>query len=88
MEKSAYDIDDMPYQLKIENVSGYMEDCYFCGNPQCRRGCALPYLNSMTVLDLLQKVDVTDNISYYNEGRGRKDVTIFFRWSSQFDAAI
>jgi hypothetical protein len=26
----------MPYQLKIENTSGYAQDCHFCGNYQCR----------------------------------------------------
>lgn len=88
MEQSAFEIDDMPYQLRIENVSGYMEDCYFCGSSTCRRNCALPYDSNQTVLDILQKLDVTDNVSFYNEGRGRKDVTIAFRWASQFDAGI
>ena len=38
----------------------------------------------MTVADLLKKLNVDDNISYYNEGKGRKDVTLAFTWSSDF----
>jgi len=39
----------------------------------------------MTVVDLLKKLNVEDNTSYYNEGRGRKDVTLAFTWSSDFN---
>jgi hypothetical protein len=38
----------------------------------------------MTVHDLLRKLEVDDNISFYNEGRGRKDVSLAFVWSGDF----
>jgi len=39
----------------------------------------------MTVLDLLKKLEVDDNISYYNEGKGRRDVTLAFILSKEFE---
>jgi len=43
LEKKHFNFDELPYQLKIENISGYMEDCHFCGNSYCRSNCPLPY---------------------------------------------
>ena len=66
----------MPYQLIIENVSSYRQDCFFCDDEKCSSKCGLPYTSTMTVFDLLKKLDVDDNVSYYNEGNGKKDVTL------------
>jgi hypothetical protein len=41
--KRHWDIERMPYVLKIENTSGYGQDCHFCSNYQCRTGCPLPF---------------------------------------------
>lgn len=42
----------------------------------------------MTVYDLFKKLGVEDNVSYYNEGKGRKDVTLALVWSSDFSDDI
>lgn len=36
-------------------------------------------------MDLLTKLEVSDNVSYYNEGHGRKDVTLAFVWDKKYD---
>ena len=72
---------DTPYQLRVENVSGYGQDCFFCDESSCKPNCPLPYHSTMTVFDLLKKLGVDDNVSFYNEGRGRKDVTLALIWS-------
>ena len=38
----------MPYQLKVENISRYMETCHFCGIHTCKINCPVPYSSSMT----------------------------------------
>lgn len=48
-----FELKDMPYQLRIENISTYMEDCKFCSNPRCTISCGLPFCSKMTVLDFL-----------------------------------
>ena len=55
----------MPYQLKIENVSAYLQECHFCETNTCRQNCPLPYSDEITVLDILQKAGVSDNVSMY-----------------------
>jgi hypothetical protein len=79
---------DLPYQLRLENTSGYLEDCHFCGNRSCRSNCPCPFTSKMTVLDLLHKVGVEDNISFYEERgmkKGKTDVIIDMIWQSDFE---
>lgn len=38
-----WDLRKRPYILKIENNSGYGQDCHFCNSYQCRYSCPLPY---------------------------------------------
>lgn len=43
--KIDVDIKDVPYALKIKNISGYMEPCVFCKDKKCD-GCPLPYTDA------------------------------------------
>lgn len=79
-----YPLKGMPYQLKLENTSGYMEDCHFCNNRSCRVNCPCPYSSKMTVLDLLHKIGVEDNVSFY-DNRGKRDVILSIVWHSDFE---
>ena len=77
----------MPYQLKIENISSYMQDCHFCEESMCRTDCALPFCSKTTVLDMLKKVGVEDNVSFYGGNRqtaGKKDFMLYLRWQKDF----
>ena len=65
LEKKYFDANDLPYQLKIENITRYMQSCHFCGNSYCRNNCPLPYSETTTVLDMLHKIGVEDNVSFY-----------------------
>ena len=80
LRKSYFQARHMPYQLKVENVSGYYEDCKFCGRDQSHANCPLPYLNNTTVLDMLDKLGVDDNASFYNENGGRNDFILNVVW--------
>lgn len=84
LKKKGFSLNEMPWQLKIETVSGYNQDCFFCDNSKCRSSCPLPFNSKMTVFDLLQKLNVEDNVSYYNHGKGRKDITLGLVWSKDF----
>jgi hypothetical protein len=80
---------DMPYSLCLENNSGYLEDCHFCGNRSCRANCPCPYTTKMTVLDLLHKIGVEDNLSFYGGGSayklGKQDVIFEMIWQTDFE---
>lgn len=75
-------ITDLPYCLRIKNLTGYMESCYFCGDKRCESGCPLPYTDDVTYGDLLQKLGQTSNDSFFGESyhRGKKDITIESVW--------
>ena len=78
----------MPYQLKIENTSGYMQECHFCQSNTCRHNCLLPFDSNQTVLDMLHKVGAEDNISFYGEKRGKNDFILNLIWNKMFDAPL
>ena len=88
LEKKHFNFDDLPYQLKIENISGYMEDCHFCGNSYCRSNCPLPYSSKETVLDTLHKIGVEDNISFYGGNKGKRDLILNILWHRDFEDAF
>ena len=77
----------MPYQLKVENVASYMNECHFCGNSSCRQ-CPLPFSSTMTVLDMLHKVGVEDNISFYNNKKGKGDLILNLVWNKDFEKLL
>ena len=65
LSKRTWDQQEMPYKLMVENTSGYSQDCHFCNTHQCKTNCPLPFSSKMTVLDMLHKVGVEDNVSFY-----------------------
>ena len=84
LSKRKYGQEEMPYQLKIQNQSKYGTDCYFCGNQRCTTMCPLPFTNDLTVMDMLQKLRVEDNISFYQNKRGREDFIVNMIWHRDF----
>lgn len=46
---------DLIYCLRIKNLTGYMESCFFCGDKRCE-GCPLPYSDEIKFEDLLRKI--------------------------------
>jgi len=61
-----------------------MEECGFCKNSYCRANCPCPYTSQMTVLDLLHKIGVEDNVSFYNK-KGKSDLILNILWQRDFD---
>ena len=80
LSAKKFELDHMPYQLKVENNSGYMQECHFCQSSSCRQHCTLPYDPNQTVLDMLHKIGVEDNVSFYGEKRGKNDLILNLIW--------
>lgn len=84
-QKGSFDQNETPYQLKIENNKsygyGYMQPCNWCGQASCKNSCPVPYSEQMTVLDMLNKIGVDDNISFYADNRGKHDLVINMVWA-------
>lgn len=82
LAKNDNPITDLPYVLRIKNLTGYMESCYFCGDKRCESGCPLPYTDELTYGDLLQKIGQQSNDSYFGDhyNRGKKDINLDAVW--------
>ena len=78
----------MPYQLKVENTSGWSQNCHFCDQRSCGAHCGVPFSSSTTVLDLLHKVGQEDNVSFYNGKGGKHDVILNLVWNSSFNETL
>ena len=85
-QKGSFDQNETPYHLKIENNKsygyGYMQPCNWCGQASCKNNCPVPYSEQMTVLDMLNKSGVDDNVSFYADNRGKQDFVINMVWAS------
>jgi len=91
LSKKEWDMEEMPYLLRVENTSGYSQDCHFCGNYNCKKNCPLPFTQATTVLDMLHKVGVEDNVSFYADKsknidtKGKNDFIINLVWHKDFN---
>jgi len=47
--------------------------------------CPLPYSSKITVLDMLHKVGVEDNSSFYMRKGGKADFTLNLIWHKNFE---
>lgn len=75
LSKRDFSLKEMPYQLKIQKNSGYSMDCHFCNQRSCMKNCPVPFTDTITILDMLQRVGVEDNTSFYgnNGSKGSRD---------------
>lgn len=67
-----------------------MEACHYCGDKRCE-GCPLPFSKDLTVRDLLMKIGVENNISFYKEDyykRGKQDVILEIVWHNKIEKAF
>jgi hypothetical protein len=83
-----WDINEAPYHLKVENTSGYSQDCHFCNDYNCRMHCPLAFSSKMTVHDMLHKVGVEDNVSFYNMKAGKRDFILNLCWHRDFEKSF
>ena len=67
-------------------MSGYMEACQYCNDKKCD-GCPLPFNKDLTYNDLLIKLGVDSNVSFYNDSykRGKSDVIFDIVWHQKVD---
>ncbi len=68
-----------------------MEACNFCQDRRCD-GCPLPYTESATYSDLLAKIGINSNVSFYPNfdtyKRGKHDVIFEVVWNSTLPEAF
>lgn len=83
LSKKSFSLSEAPYQLKIENNSTYGQNCHFCEDEKCYKNCPLPFRADMTVLDLLHKVGQEDNVSFFHNGRGKRDLILNVVWNRE-----
>ena len=76
----------MVYSLRIKNLTGYMEACHFCADKRCE-GCPLPFDKNTTYADLMAKIGVNSNVSFYNNDykRGKQDLILEIVWNSKIE---
>jgi hypothetical protein len=63
-----------------------MQECHFCQSSNCRQHCLLPYDPNQTLLDMLHKIGVEDNVSFYGEKRGKNDLILNLIWHRSFES--
>lgn len=47
-ESQLFDLTEMPYKLVFKDISGYYDDCGYCGQNRCG-GCPVPFTDQITV---------------------------------------
>ena len=65
-----------------------MEDCHFCGRSNCRNNCPVQYTSKVTVLDMLHRIGVEDNVSFYGGSKGKRDFILNILWQRDFEDAF
>jgi hypothetical protein len=91
LSKQDVDIKDVPYALRIKNISGYMEPCVFCKDKKCD-GCPLPFTEAKTYTDILNDAGITNNSSFFSDSsslkKGKQEVILEIVWSKMFPKFI
>lgn len=64
----TFSISDMPYKLVFKDISGFMEDCKYCGQQRCS-GCNVPYSDEASVENIFQNLKLTTNDTLFSEDR-------------------
>ena len=60
----------------------YYGPCIFCNKRNSHKGCALPYVDDVTVKDILNKMlKCEDNLSFYYGGKGSNDFALQIDWN-------
>lgn len=85
----TFELKDMPYKLVFKDISGYMEDCKYCGMRQCS-GCNVPYSEEATVATILANLKLTANDSLFAEDRrvSGKEFQVEMVWNQDIDSQL
>ena len=60
----------------------YYGPCLFCNKRNSHNGCPLPYVDDVTVKDVLNKMlKVEDNLTFYYGGKGINDFCLLIDWN-------
>lgn len=89
LNKTDFSLHEALYCLKLKNMAGYLEACHFCNDKRCS-GCPVPFDKNLTLNDLLIKIGVTNNNSFFTEGykRGKNDVIFEIVWNNKIEKSF
>jgi ubiquitin carboxyl-terminal hydrolase 4/11 len=87
--KDIADIEHMPYEVRLVNVAGYREPCWYCEDRSCH-GCPLKYNEDLKILDLLKAAMQDSNETLYSNNRMKagKEVQLEVIWHFSFEKAL
>ena len=89
LSKNDLSIQEAIYTLRIKNMTGYMEACHFCSDRRCD-GCPMPFTESATYNDLMNKIGINSNVSFYPNfdtyKRGKHDLIFEVVWNIKVHA--
>jgi len=76
----------MPYEIRLVDISGYYQECFFCNKPRCG-GCALSCSDKFVVGDLLKAAKLESNNTLYSADRFYvgKEVQLEVIWHHALD---
>jgi hypothetical protein len=56
----------MPYRLVFKDISGYYDLCFYCGQSRCG-GCPVPYIDAMTIEEVMNKISIKANDTFFSD---------------------
>lgn len=82
--KRRWEYTEMPYKLMLENNSSFSEDCFFCGSISSHELCPAPFKGALSLKDMLNKIGVEDNTSFFQQDNGKNDLILNCVLHTQF----
>lgn len=84
-DQEQFNLSQAPYKLSFKDVSGYFENCSFCGNKNCEN-CTVPRDDSKTVADALDSLNLEHNDTFYSDERSKsgKELQLMCIWHQDF----
>jgi hypothetical protein len=56
-DAEAFNLQAMPYMVNFKDISGYYDNCHYCGETRCG-GCVVPFSESVAVQSILEKLKI------------------------------
>lgn len=76
----------MPYEIRLVDISGYYQACYFCNKNRCG-GCVLEFSEEGKINDLFKAAGIESNVALFSSDRfsSGKEVQIEVVWHHSLD---
>jgi hypothetical protein len=77
-----FDLSEMPYKLVFKDISGYYDDCNYCGQNRCG-GCTVPFTDQITIQKILTdnlKLESNDTLFSSDRYKSGKELQVQIVW--------